>query len=86
MLVRSLFISFPLSNTLTDYLSTHLRTHVLHLVCVNSKDLPIPGSGIRKFACIGTPQEMTFKDPSEMDPKNLPDVMDDFDVSCKSAV
>ncbi|KAJ9091434.1 hypothetical protein QFC21_007224 [Naganishia friedmannii] len=45
------------------------------------KDLPLSGSGVRKFACIGTPQEMTFKDPSEMDPKNLPDVMDDFDVS-----
>jgi hypothetical protein len=31
---------------------------------------------------IGTPQEKTFVDPSDVDPKNLPDVMDDFDVSC----
>ncbi|KAJ9097856.1 hypothetical protein QFC19_006648 [Naganishia cerealis] len=52
------------------------------------KDLAIPGSGVRKFACIGTPQEMTFKDPSEIDPKHLPDVMDDFDVSlsCEKGV
>lgn len=48
-----------------------------------SKDLAIPARR-HKFTLIGTPQEKTFVDPSDVDPKNLPDVMDDFDVSCTS--
>jgi hypothetical protein len=46
-----------------------------------SKDLAVPARR-HKFTLIGTPQDKTFVDPSNMDPKLLPDVMDDFDVSC----
>lgn len=47
----------------------------------HSKDLAVPARR-HKFTLIGTPQDKTFVDPSDVDPKMLPDVMDDFDVSC----
>lgn len=49
----------------------------------HSKDLAVPARR-HKFTLIGTPQDKTFVDPSDVDPKMLPDVMDDFDVSCES--
>ncbi|GHJ83719.1 hypothetical protein NliqN6_0121 [Naganishia liquefaciens] len=48
--------------------------------CFN--DLAVPAHR-HKFTLIGTPQDKTFVDPSDVDPKMLPDVMDDFDVSYK---
>ena len=49
----------------------------------SSNDLAVPAHR-HKFTLIGTPQDKTFVDPSDVDPKMLPDVMDDFDVSCTS--